>query len=225
MYNQLRGGLMEITWYGYSCFRLTERGMATVVTDPYDHREVGLEPLKLKADIVTVSQDAAAHNYTAAVKGEVYRIPGPGEYEIGGVFITGVQTNASGKRGDTENMNTLFVIDYNGLTIAHLGNLQRVPNQAEVEALGPVNIALVPVGGGDSLNAAKAAEVISLLEPNLVIPMHYAIPDMKMKLDPISKFLKEMGLVEVASVPSLKVTSANTLPEETRVTVLDYPQN
>ena len=216
---------MEITWYGYSCFRLAERGMATVVTDPYDHREVGLEPLKLKADIVTVSQEDPAHNFVSAVKGDAFRIPGPGEYEIGGVFITGVQTNAAGKRDDPDPMNTLFVIDYNGLTIAHLGNLKRVPNQTEVEALGPVHIALVPVGGGSSLNAAKAAEVISLLEPNLVIPMQYDIPGMTLKLDPISKFLKEMGLVEVASVPSLKVTSANTLSEETRVTVLDYPHN
>jgi L-ascorbate metabolism protein UlaG (beta-lactamase superfamily) len=216
---------MEITWYGYSCFRLAERGMATVVTDPYDHREVGLEPLKLKADIVTVSQEDPAHNFVSAVKGDAFRVPGPGEYEIGGVFITGVQTNAAGKRDDPDPMNTLFVIDYNGLTIAHLGNLKRVPNQTEVEALGPVHIALVPVGGGSSLNAAKAAEVISLLEPNLVIPMQYDIPGMTLKLDPISKFLKEMGLVEVASVPSLKVTSANTLSEETRVTVLDYPHN
>jgi L-ascorbate metabolism protein UlaG (beta-lactamase superfamily) len=216
---------MEITWYGLSCFRLTERGMAAVVTDPYDHREVGLEPLKLKADIVTVSQDVPDSSNVQAVKGDVFKIPGPGEYEIGGVFITGVQVNAGGKRGESDLLNTLFVIDYNGLTVAHLGNLKKVPSQSEVEALGPVDIALVPVGGGDSLNAAKAAEVISLLEPKLVIPMNYAIPGMKAKLDPISKFLKEMGLVEIASVPSLKVTSANSLSDETRVTVLDYPHN
>jgi L-ascorbate metabolism protein UlaG (beta-lactamase superfamily) len=70
---------MEITWYGYSCFRLTERGMATVVTDPYDHHVVGLEPLKLKADIVTISQDNPESNFVAGVKGDVFRIPGPGE--------------------------------------------------------------------------------------------------------------------------------------------------
>jgi L-ascorbate metabolism protein UlaG (beta-lactamase superfamily) len=216
---------MEITWYGYSCFRLTERGMATVVTDPYDHHEVGLEPLKLKADIVTISQERPTSNFVAGVKGDAFRIPGPGEYEIGGVFITGVQTSTGGKKGEPELLNTLFVIDYNGLTVAHLGNLKRVPNQAEVEALGPVHIALVPVGGGDSLNAAKAAEVISLLEPRLVIPMQYAISGMKVILDPISKFMKEMGIVEVASVPSLKLSSVNSLPEDTHVTVLDYPHN
>ena len=81
---------MEITWYGQSCFRLTERGMATVVTDPFDHKAIGYSPLKLKADIVTVSHDAPGHNNTDAVKGTSHVITGPGEFEIGGVFITGV---------------------------------------------------------------------------------------------------------------------------------------
>jgi L-ascorbate metabolism protein UlaG (beta-lactamase superfamily) len=79
---------MEIVWYGHSCFRLTERSMATVVTDPFDAEVVGYEALKLKADIVTVSHDAAGHNYLNAVKGYGHAITGPGEFEIGGVFIT-----------------------------------------------------------------------------------------------------------------------------------------
>jgi len=216
---------MEIVWFGHSCFRLTERGMATVVTDPYDHRQVGYEPLKLKADIVTVSHQSPGHNYVAAVKGESYLISGPGEYEIGGVFITGVQTNGHGKHSETEPRNTLYVIDYNGLTIAHMGDLDRVPTQTEIEALGPVKVALVPVGGGDGLNAAKAAEVISLLEPSIVIPMHYATPAAIIQHDPLSKFLKEMGLGEVESVPSLKLASNSSLPEETRVVVLEYQRN
>ncbi|MDZ4159678.1 MAG: MBL fold metallo-hydrolase, partial [Anaerolineaceae bacterium] len=106
----------------------------------------------------------------------------------------------------------------------HLGNLNRVPSQTEVEALGPVHVALVPVGGGSSLNAAKAAEVISLLEPSIVIPMHYATPAALVQLDPLNKFLKEMGLVEVEVLPSIKLTSVSSLPEETRVVVLDYPR-
>ncbi len=215
---------MEITWYGHSCFRLTERNMATVVNDPYDHREVGYEPLKLKADIVTLSNDMPGHNYLPAVKGDNYIIKNAGEYEIGGVFITGVQTNGHDRRIVDEPRNTLYVIDYNGLTVVHLGNLNRVPSQTEVEALGPVDIALVPVGGGSSLNAAKAAEVISLLEPKIVIPMHYATPVSTIKLEPLNKFLKEMGLAEVEVLPSIKFASPSALPEETKVVVLDYPR-
>lgn len=214
---------MEIIWYGHSCFRLAERGMATVATDPFDHKVIGYGPLKLKADIVTVSHDAPGHNHAEAVKGASHIIRGPGEFEIGGVFITGVQTDGAGKKAKDAPRNTLYVFDYDGITVAHLGDLRQVPSQAEVEALGAINIALVPVGGGGGLNAAKAAEVISLLEPNLVIPMHYATPDVKTPLDSLNKFLKEMGLSAgaVEKQATLKA-SRSSLPEETRVVVLEY---
>jgi L-ascorbate metabolism protein UlaG (beta-lactamase superfamily) len=214
---------MEITWYGHSCFRLTERAEASVVCDPYDNQHVGYPPLKLKADIVTISHESPSHSYLKAVKGDPYIITGPGEYEIGGVFITGVHTNGRNKKEAVVPENTLYVIDYNGINIVHLGDLSVAPSQSEVEALGPVHIALVPVGDGGGLNSAKAAEVISLLEPNIVIPMHYSTPATNIKLDGISKFLKEMGLSHVETMPSLKITSIEGLPEETRVVVLDYP--
>lgn len=197
--------------------------MATVVTDPFDHKAIGYSPLKLKADIVTVSHNAPGHNNAAAVKGASHLITGPGEFEIGGVFITGVQTDSSGKKNKDAVHNTLYVFDYDGITVAHLGDLKNVPSQAEVEALGTVNVALVPVGGGGGLNAAKAAEVVSLLEPNLVVPMHYSTPDAKIQLEPLNKFLKEMGLnaSAVEKQASLKVTRSG-LPDETRVVTLEY---
>lgn len=210
---------MDITWYGLSCFRLAEKGMATVVTDPFDYREAGYEPLKLKADIVTVSHDSPGHGYLEAIKGTPYTVTGPGEYEVGGVFITGIQIG--GQNRQDELCNTLYVFDYDTLTVAHLGDLNHVPTQSDVEAMGTVNIALVPIGSGRGLNAARAAEVISLLEPNIVIPMHYATPACNIPLDSLSKFLKEMGLSEVATQPSLKITKSS-LPEETQVIVLDY---
>ena len=134
---------MEITWYGHSCFRLTERNMATVVTDPYDNASIGYFPLKLKADIVTISHDAPGHNNSDAVKGMSHVISGPGEFEIGGVFITGVQTDGggAGKKTKEQTRNTLYVFDYDGLTVAHLGDLKQLPPQTEVEALGTVNVA------------------------------------------------------------------------------------
>ena len=212
---------MEITWYGHSCFRLAERSMASVVTDPFDAKATGYEALKLKADIVTVSYDTPEYNYLDAVKGGPHAITGPGEYEIGGVFITGIQTNGT-KHSEDDLRNILYVFDYNGLTVAHLGVLNRVPTQAEVEALGPVHVALVPVGDNMTLNAAKAAEVISLLEPKIVIPMQYATEASIVKLEPLSKFLKEMGLGDVEKMLSLKVNSVSSLPDETKVIVLEY---
>jgi L-ascorbate metabolism protein UlaG (beta-lactamase superfamily) len=151
-------------------------------------------------------------------------IDGPGEFEIGGVFITGVQTDGAGRKKKDLARNTLYVFDYDGITVAHLGDLQQVPSQAEIEALGSVNVALVPVGGGGGLNAAKAAEVVSLLEPNLVVPMHYATPDTKLSLDSLNKFIKEMGLSKQQAQPSLKV-SRSSLPDETHVVVLEYQKS
>jgi len=212
---------MEITWYGHSCFRLAERGMATVVCDPFDSESVGYEQLKMKADIVTSSHDAPGHNYLSAVKGYSHAITGPGEFEIGSVFITGVQMDGQGKKAEEQPCNTLFVFDYMGITVAHLGDMRSVPPQNEIESLGTVNIVLVPVGGGSGLNAAKAAEIVSLLEPNIVIPMHYSTPATKVPLDQLDKFLKEMGMHEAETVPSLKVTKTS-LPDETKLVVLDY---
>jgi L-ascorbate metabolism protein UlaG (beta-lactamase superfamily) len=220
---------MEITWYGHSCFRLTERNYATVVTDPYDSKSIGYDSLRLKSDIVTVSHAAPGHNYTDAVKGVSHVIDGPGEFEIGGVFITGVQSDSasSGKKKkstDSAPRNTVYVFDYDGITVAHLGDLNVTPTQSEIESLGTVNVVLIPVGGGGGLNAAKAAEVISLIEPNLVIPMHYSTPAAKVSLDSLNKFIKEMGLSKPEPQPSLKV-SRSSLPAETHVVVLDYQKS
>ncbi len=205
---------MELTWYGMSCFRLTERGFATVVTDPYSD-DLGLSPLKLKADIVTISHDAAGHSYLQAVKGAEHTLSGPGEYEIGNVFIIAIATEL----GDAAKQNVLYLFDYDGLTIAHLGDMHKVPTQAQIEALEQVNILLVPVGGGKGLNAAQAAEIVAMLEPNIVIPMHYQVEGMQLELDGVERFLKEMGVTETPVENSLKVSSSN-LPEETQVVLL-----
>lgn len=212
---------MELTWYGMSCFRMIERGKAAVVTDPYDSNVVGFSPLKLRADILTISHDAPGHNYQKAITGKAYLIDGPGEYEVGGVFITGIGT--AHKRKGEDGANVMYVFDFDGLTIAHLGDLNRVLTQSEVEALGTVNVLLVPVGGGNSLTQAKAVEVISQIEPNIVVPMHYQTPGLSLNLSPLNRFLKEMGLDTTRTEVSLKLTTTG-LPEETQVVVLEPQQ-
>ena len=205
---------MEITWYGLSCFRLNERKHASVVTDPYNGK-LGLPGLKLKADVVTISHDAAGHNYAAAVSGAQHNLDGPGEYEIGNVFITGIVTKSAGHA----NNNVIFLFDYDGLKVAHLGDLDKVPSQTEIEALEEVNVLLLPVGGGNSLNAAQASELVSMLEPNIVVPMHYQMPGLKLELDDLDRFLKEMGVTEPTKEDSLKISLTN-LPEETETVIL-----
>jgi L-ascorbate metabolism protein UlaG (beta-lactamase superfamily) len=209
---------MQIVWYGLSCFRISERGKATVVTDPYAP-SVGLPAIKLKADVVTISHQAPGHSHLKSVRGHRRVIDGPGEYEIGDVFITGIRMKAKNDKGERPD-NTIYVIDIDGLTTAHLGDLSYVPTQAQIENLGPVQIALVPVGGGKGLEPAKAAEVINLIEPSIVIPMHYKTGEEKLELGTITRFLSEMGLAETEPLPSLKVTKSG-LSDETQVVVLE----
>ena len=210
---------MEIAWHGYSCFRLTERNSASIVTDPFN-KSIGLTSPRLKADVVTISHDAPGHNNSDNVKG-ARTITGPGEYEIGGAFITGVNTSSNKQEGNSETSpNIAYVIDYESATVCHLGDMNAIPSQTQIEALGTVDVLLVPVGGGKGLNAAQAAEIISLIEPSIVIPMHYRSGKVKDKLDPLSRFLKEMGLGKVDSEPNLKVIKSS-LPEETQVRVLE----
>ncbi len=209
---------MEITWYGQTCFRLSERGLAAVVTDPYPPN-AGLTIPRPRANVVTVSHDDPQCCYTKGVRGPFKLLDGPGEYEIGGVFITGITTFADGKHGASRGLNTIFTFGFDGLTVCHLGRLGHVPTQSQVEGLGAVNILLVPVGGSGSLTPARASEVISLFEPGMVIPMYYKVQGLKVSLGTLDPFLKEMGLEKVDSQEVLKV-SRTSLSEETQVVVL-----
>jgi L-ascorbate metabolism protein UlaG (beta-lactamase superfamily) len=213
---------MDISWYGQTCFRLNARGLAAVVTDPYPP-DVGLTLPRTRADVVTVSRDDPQCRNTGAVRGPFKLLSGPGEYEIGGTFVTGIATFADGKRGSVRGLNTVFTFDFEGLTVCHLGRLGHVPTQSQVEDIGAVDVLLVPVGGGGSLSPAQASEVISLFEPGIVIPMYYKIPGLKVRLGTLDRFLKEMGLEKVSSQETLKVTRAD-LAEETQAVVLEPKQ-
>jgi L-ascorbate metabolism protein UlaG (beta-lactamase superfamily) len=128
----------------------------------------------------------------------------------------------TGNGGNGDNHNHVFIFDYDGVNVAHLGDISAVPNRKEVDAFGTVDVLLVPVGGGGGLTAAKAAEVVSLIEPGIVIPMHYATPDTKLNLSSLNVFLKQMGLSSAPeSIDSLKVTTRD-IPEDTKVVVLQY---
>lgn len=205
---------MEITWHGLSCFRMKERNLAAVVTDPYDG-SLGLPPLRLRSDVVTISHNARGHNYAEAVSGYRFALTGPGEYEIGGVFITGIVTAHEART----TQNVLFVFEFDGLTIAHLGDMSKVPSQTQIEALEMVNVLLAPVGGGNSLNAAQAAELVSMLEPNIVVPMHYQLPGLELELDGVERFLNEMGVTDPKEESTLRLSSS-TFSDQTEVVIL-----
>lgn len=212
---------MEITWYGHACFRLRDRDL-TVVCDPYD-KSIGLSLPRLRADVVTVSHQAPGHNNVDAVKEWRKVLSGPGEYELSGVFITGIATYHGARGKAAPEPNTVFLFEFPDLTVCHLGDLGHVLTETQVEALPKIDVLLVPVGGRNTLDAAKAAEVISILEPSIVVPMHYQMPGTAMHLDPVERFLKEMGVPAPEPVAVLKAVRGQ-LPEEPQVVLMEMKQ-
>ncbi len=209
---------MEITWYGLACFRFKSRQL-TIVADPYAPT-VGLTLPNLRARVVTISHDAPGHNYLKAVKGYEHVFDGPGEYEVNGVFITGVATYHQGKPGQRER-NTAFLYEFDDLSIGHLGDLGAKLDRKQIEAMNSPDVLIVPVGGGDILDAAQAVDIITELEPRIVIPMHYAHPGLKLELEPLEKFLKEMGVEASEPAPTLKLRKSDLTGDETRVVLLE----
>ena len=212
---------MDIDWFGLSCFRLRTRD-ATVVADPYE-KSVGLKLPRPRADIVTVSHNHKGHDNSDGVAGDPKLVNGPGEYEISNVFITGVQTFHDKRNGKDRGKNTVYAINIEGLNVCHLGDIGHVPTQEQADAIGEVDILLLPVGGGNALNASDAAEVVSLFDPMVVIPMHYRVPDLAFKLDPLDKFIKEIGMKAPASVESYSIKK-DGLPKEMQIVILDMKQ-
>ena len=194
---------MDVTWLGHGCFRLRGRS-AAVVTDPYPPA-VGLKLSRMDAEVVTVSHDHENHSYMQVIREGAYEIRGPGEYEVAGVSVIGIPTFHDADKGAKHGRNTVYLIEIDDVRVCHLGDLGHKLDDTEAEAVTSADVLLVPVGGEPAMNGAQAAEVVRQLEPRYVVPMHYAIPGLKLKLEPLDRFLKEMGVTSSEPQPKLAV--------------------
>ena len=204
---------------GHSCFRI-RGGHATIITDPYPPG-LGYSLGKPTARIVTVSHQHPGHSYVQGVGGEPRLVTAPGEYEISSVLIIGIATFHDNEKGKARGKNTAYLMEVDEVSVCHLGDLGHVLTTEQVEELGNVDILLLPVGGGSTINAPMAAEVVRQLEPKVVVPMHYKTEALSWELEPVDRFLKEMGVKEVNSQPKLSFTKLS-LPATTQVFLLNY---
>jgi L-ascorbate metabolism protein UlaG (beta-lactamase superfamily) len=210
---------MDISWLGHSCFRIKGK-QVTVITDPYSPT-LGYSLGKPTAHIVTVSHQHPGHSYIQGIGGEPRPVTGPGEYEISGVLIIGINTFHDAEGGIKRGKNTVYLIEVDEIAICHLGDLGHVLTAEQVEEMDNVDVLLLPVGGVSTINAPMAAEVVRQLEPKVVIPMHYKTRALKWELESVDKFLKEIGVKQVSSQPKLSFTKPS-LPDNTQVFLLDY---
>ncbi len=210
---------MDVLWLGHACFLIKGKDK-TIITDPY-HPDLGYHLGERKADIATLSHFHPGHSYIEGVAGDPRQIKSPGEYEIGGAFITGVASFHDDKKGDLRGKNTIYVIEMDGVTLCHLGDLGHPLGPHLIEELGDVGILLVPVGEGNTIPVDVAVETVRQLEPAIVIPMHYRMEALAANLSSVDQFLDKMRVREMEARPKLSVTSSS-LPGSTQVVVLSY---
>jgi L-ascorbate metabolism protein UlaG (beta-lactamase superfamily) len=217
---------MEITYIGHSCFKIKGKQL-TLVIDPYDPAQMGFKLPKLECDVLLMSHDHFDHGYKQGATGYKLAIDGPGEYEASDTFIYGIETFHDDKDGKERGKNTMYVIEIDGFTILHLGDLGHELSKETLEKIPDVNVLLIPVGGKYTIDAEVAAKVISSIEPNIVVPMHYSTSDSKLKdeLAKVDKFLDEMGVEgDVKKTDKLKLTGKSDIPVDTEVVLLE-PQH
>jgi len=214
---------MHITWHGQSCFKIQGQNV-TIITDPFD-KSYGLKVPRMAADIITSSHDHNDHNNVKAVKGidesSPFIITGSGEYEVKDVFVYGIPCFHDKNEGQDRGENTIYRIEIDNLTLVHLGDLGHAFANGQLEKLKQVDILFVPVGGVYTIDAKAASEVISQIEPRIVIPMHYQIPGLKLKLDSLDKFCKEIGVCPTEKLAKLKIAKKDLPAEDMKVVVLN----
>lgn len=213
---------MYITWLGQSCFKIQDKtgsDALTIVTDPFDNK-VGLKMPKVEADILTVSHDHYDHNNREAVKGTPFVIDMAGEYEIKGVAIEGVEADHDDKQGGERGKTIIYRIDMDDITVVHLGDLGQTLDSKQLERLVGADILLIPVGGKYTIDYKKAVEVVSQIEPRIVIPMHYKVPGLAVDIDDVDRFVKEIGL-KPRHEEKLKISKRDLPQEETELVLLN----
>lgn len=216
---------MEITYLGHSSFKLKGKN-GTVVTDPFGD-SVGLSFPNVSADLVTVSHQHGDHNAVSKIKGtarraEPFVIAYPGEYEVGGISVFGVQSFHDEQKGEARGVNTIFTIVMDDMRICHLGDLGHQLTSSQLDDIGVIDVLFCPVGGHFTLGAKDALSVIQQIEPAYIIPMHYKTEkhaEMFEEVQPLESFLKEYGS-QPTPQPKLMVEKLK-LPEETELVVLE----
>ena len=215
---------MTIYWHGQSCFQVVvsrgKNNQVNIVIDPFSE-EIGLRLPKLEADILLTTHGHPDHNNLKAVSGNPFLISGPGEYEIKEVFIQGISAWHDDSQGKERGQMTIYTIEAEELCLCHLGDLgQKELNSEQLERIGGVDILMAPVGGIYTIDGKEAVKIMSQIEPKIIIPMHYSLPKLKIKLDGLDKFLKAVGLKTIEPIPKLTIKKKDLSEEEVKIVVL-----
>jgi L-ascorbate metabolism protein UlaG (beta-lactamase superfamily) len=216
---------MNIVWHGQSFFEIVtkdrENKELKVVIDPFDE-SIGLKVPRTEARILLITHQHSDHSNKKAISGSPFLIEEPGEYEINGVHVKGIPAFHDNIQGKEREDIIVYLIETEDIKICHLGDFgQKELTSEQLDQLGDIDILMIPVGGVYTIDAKGASKIISQIEPKLVIPMHYQIPKLKLKLNSLEQFLKEMGSPAIEPQKKLKLKPFNLPKEKMEIAVLE----
>ncbi|MDE5729675.1 MAG: MBL fold metallo-hydrolase [Clostridia bacterium] len=211
---------MKIEYLGHSCFKLTESTGTSIVCDPYSE-EIGYKMPLTSANAITISHEHYDHNAVKNVGGNPEIIKEQSSFSLPGVEVDAVKSFHDGRRGKMRGENTIFKFRMDGIDVCHLGDLGEECSSALIEAILPVNVLLIPVGGNYTIDAEMAKEYVDRIMPDVVIPMHYRVKDCKLDIDKVDEFLKlfDEEIIEEYEENCLEL-SRSDLNGGTRIVVL-----
>jgi L-ascorbate metabolism protein UlaG (beta-lactamase superfamily) len=214
---------MKIKWFGHSAFLITADDGTRVITDPYVagayDGAVGYRKITERADAVTVSHEHPDHNGSAGLPGSPQILKGRGPFTVKGIRITGFDTFHDSSQGQERGRNTVYVYEVDNLRIVHLGDLGHIPDDATLKALGRVDVLLVPVGGVFTIDSVAAHQLTRLLNPKVVIPMHYKTLKLGFQIAGVEEFIKLAPNPRRIGSSEVEISLAR-LPEATETWVL-----
>jgi L-ascorbate metabolism protein UlaG (beta-lactamase superfamily) len=207
---------MKITWFGQACFELAAGG-TIIICDPYNP-SIGYAAHPRRADVVTVSHEHMDHNHLGWIEGTPVVVRGEGMRTIKGIRITGLESFHDNEGGARRGLNTIFIIDADGVRLCHLGDIGHMPDRELLEQIGKIDVLLIPVGGYYTIDGTQAAKLAAGIGAKLTIPMHYRTGTRESAIETVDAFAHAMNAQRAGS-SSIELTSGNS---GSRTVILDY---
>ena len=182
---------------------------------------------EVTADVVTVSHKHDDHSYVGAVKGNPMIIDTVGYFDVkDSIGILGIETNHDEVDGEKRGKNIIYKYRIDGIDVCHMGDIGEECTPELAEAIGPVNILLIPVGGEYTIDADVAKDYVDKLMPDMVIPMHYRTRGVDLDIDKVDAFLRHFDdeMIEEIEDDTIEITRSQFDDEYTRVVVFTLPE-
>ena len=209
---------MKLKYFAHACFSLSYADGAVLVTDPYD-QSVTYPPCDIPCTAALVSHDHFDHNHVESLSGEFATVKTAGEHSVGSLKITATPSFHDPEGGALRGKNNIYVIEAEGLRIAHLGDLGHMPDDMQRAALENLDVLMLPIGGFYTIDTPQAETLIRELKPRVAIAMHFRTPEYEIRVSTEEAFCADMHAARLPREIEITKDNIGSLPA---AIVMDY---